>query len=32
MQVVRQVKMMITKENFKLVSQLKQKRCQYFAP
>ena len=31
MQVVRQVKTMVSKENFKLVAQLK-KMCQYFAP
>ena len=30
MQAVRQVKMMVSKENFKLVSQF-QKMCQYFA-
>ena len=31
MQAVRQVKIMVSQENFKLVSQLK-KTCQYFAP
>jgi hypothetical protein len=31
MQAVRQVKMMVSKDNFKLVSQFL-KTCQYFAP